>query len=125
MLSDQGTWQIINKITGESKEILGVTIYNDLIDNLFVIIFVNQHETKENVLDTVIHKIVHSREKTGGAPDEKECCKFGRKLTTEIQCHTMQISQAILNIYTICKTSKVKDESLTSHHKLEATSAVC
>ena len=91
MLSDQWTWKIINKITGESREILGVTIYNDLIDNLFVIIFVNQHEINENVLDTVIHEIVHLREKTGGAPDEKECSKVGKKLTTEIQ--------VILNIY--------------------------
>ena len=99
MLSDQWTWKIINKITGESREILGVTIYNDLIDNLFVIIFVNQHEIKENVLDTVIHEIVHLREKTEGAPDEKECSKVGKKLTTEIQRHTMQISQVILNIY--------------------------
>ena len=77
-----------NRITGESREILGVTIYDDVIDDLLIVIFVDRHKTKENVLDTAIHEIahaVHSREKTGGAPHGKEYSKVGRKLTTEIK----------------------------------------
>ena len=77
-----------NRITRESREILGVTIYDDVIDDLLILIFVDRHKTKENVLDTVIHEMahaVHSKEKTVGAPDGKEYSKVGKKLTTEIK----------------------------------------
>ena len=70
------------------KDLLGITAYDQSIDDLFIIIFEAQHTTKQSIVETIIHEIAHAlhmKRKTGGAPHGKEYSQIGRDLTIKIK----------------------------------------